>query len=482
MDLAKSLIRSIARGFFETKHILIIDALMIHSAVRDDDLAHLLGMQTKELRKLCAKLEEHRLLAVYVPLPRHPFIAQQILILSSHNRQEAREGMQRLITKTYYYIDFRQTIDAIKYRLFHMTKEVKGMGQPTEEKKDYFCPRCKARWTQMEVLDNPGPLGFNCNRCQNPLERDEGNVGNNSGTEKSSKLASQLEPLLKLLQKIDESVIPDNTFETALSVAVPVMRNQNTNPIAPTIPVDQNGLIPTAVRGLAQTGPQHIKIDLTSDGEKSATEQAAEAKRKAAFAEQNALPVWHTQSTVTGPASAAASKEALAAKEREVSLTAASALDASTEEKKPIKGEMEMTDEMAKYYADLARENELKAQAKEDEESSGSGDEGYEEEDEDEFEDVPTTATASINGTANGNGTSIARVKSEPGSESESSGPSGTNAATPATVDEKQEPPMKKVRIEEPVKPGVKEETTEKPGPDTAGESEEDEEVEFEDV
>ena len=34
--------------------------------LRDDDLAHLLGLQTKELRKLCAKLEEHRLLAVSV--------------------------------------------------------------------------------------------------------------------------------------------------------------------------------------------------------------------------------------------------------------------------------------------------------------------------------------------------------------------------------------------------------------------------------
>lgn len=32
MDLAKTLVRSVARAFYETKHILIIDALVIHSA------------------------------------------------------------------------------------------------------------------------------------------------------------------------------------------------------------------------------------------------------------------------------------------------------------------------------------------------------------------------------------------------------------------------------------------------------------------
>ena len=32
MDLAKTLIRTIVRAFYETKHVLVIDALMVHSA------------------------------------------------------------------------------------------------------------------------------------------------------------------------------------------------------------------------------------------------------------------------------------------------------------------------------------------------------------------------------------------------------------------------------------------------------------------
>lgn len=32
MDLAKTLIRSVVRTFYDTNHVLVIDALMVHSA------------------------------------------------------------------------------------------------------------------------------------------------------------------------------------------------------------------------------------------------------------------------------------------------------------------------------------------------------------------------------------------------------------------------------------------------------------------
>jgi transcription initiation factor TFIIE subunit alpha len=64
MDLAQSLVRTCMRVFYDTKHILVIDALILHSALRDDDLAYLMSMNTKELHKLCGRLREDRFLAV----------------------------------------------------------------------------------------------------------------------------------------------------------------------------------------------------------------------------------------------------------------------------------------------------------------------------------------------------------------------------------------------------------------------------------
>lgn len=83
MDLAQQLVRSCVRSFYDTKHILVVDALVIHSvyvsvlkcsgrdvdrinSLRDDDMAYLMSMNTKELHKLCGRLREDRFLAVYV--------------------------------------------------------------------------------------------------------------------------------------------------------------------------------------------------------------------------------------------------------------------------------------------------------------------------------------------------------------------------------------------------------------------------------
>ncbi|KAI4110408.1 MAG: hypothetical protein LQ339_001273, partial [Xanthoria mediterranea] len=64
MDSSKALIRSIARALYDTRHVLVIDALMMHSTLSNEDLAHLLNMQPKDLRKLCGRLREDRLLSV----------------------------------------------------------------------------------------------------------------------------------------------------------------------------------------------------------------------------------------------------------------------------------------------------------------------------------------------------------------------------------------------------------------------------------
>jgi transcription initiation factor TFIIE subunit alpha len=70
MDLAQQLVRSVARTFFtssdiDTRHILVVDALVIHSALRDDDLSYLMSMNLKDLHRICAKLRDERLLQVY---------------------------------------------------------------------------------------------------------------------------------------------------------------------------------------------------------------------------------------------------------------------------------------------------------------------------------------------------------------------------------------------------------------------------------
>ncbi|KAF4808626.1 Transcription initiation factor IIE subunit alpha [Colletotrichum siamense] len=401
LDLAKTLVKSVMRAFYETRHILIIDALIIHSALRDDDLAYLMATNTKDLHKACGKLREDRFLAVYTRLeyredPKNP------------------EAKPRPVNRTYYYIDYRQTIDAIKWRVYTVDKQIQGTTVPASERKEYFCGRCKAEWTQMEVLDNVGPEGFVCHRCGSSLTHDL--ERNSTGHEQSTRLNNQFKFITELLPRIDEMVVPDNTFDIAISKALPVVRDASYQTVT-TIPV--SSLQPTAVKGLDNVGPKSMSVSISATDGPSEAEKAAEKARKEKIAQQNALPSWMSNSTVTGESFTADAGPTPAAKVEEVDSKEALAKSGDNQE------HAELDDYFARLKAEQAAEA-ARALAEE-----GSDDD--EEEEEDAFEDV----------TPMGNNTPI--PKAEPAADTE-------------------ELPAKRVKVEMP------------------DDGESDEDVEFEDV
>ncbi|KAI0115476.1 hypothetical protein GGR51DRAFT_407737 [Nemania sp. FL0031] len=366
MDLAQQLVRSVARTFFnspniDTRHVLIVDALIIHSALRDDDLSYLMSMNLKDLHRICAKLREERLLQVHV-------------------RPELREGQQRPTNRTYYYIDYRQAIDAIKWRVYHLDKAVQGNAKPASEKKEYFCRRCRAEWTQMEVLDKIDPVrGFICHRCDDVLvfdpEREAG------GHEHSTKLNNQLRFITDTLPKLDAMVVPENTFETAHAAARPVVRDA-TNQAAPSIVVDGEAK-PTAVKGMKNTGPQSIAVDITELEGPTEAEKQAEKERKEKIAQSNALPAWHLQSTVTGASYTGAAP-----------LPTTKTID-EEEDKKPADqiDDSLHSEEVTNLFEMLARQQAEEARRKEAE-AEDSDEEDDQDDDEEEFEDITNNASS----------------------------------------------------------------------------------------
>ena len=292
--------------------------------------------------------------------------------LASHQRLEQREGAQRPYHRDYYYIDFHVTIDAIKYKVLHLDKKVKDQYRSSEEKKAYRCPRCRAEWTPFEVLDSSGPNGFLCHRCGALLQQNENAAGNPHGHEESSKLMTQLDKLVKLLKQIDSEDIPQNDFETAISHAVPIERNEYINPSRQHLSMPISSA-PAAVKGITRTEATQIEVKLTTGSELSAAEQAEETERKEALAKSNVLPIWHTTSTVTGELTI--SKASLKDVRAHPSGTEATKFEESDN-----KDGIVLNDELEAYYAQMAEERQKEAQ--EDAEPDDTDD------DEGEFEDV----------------------------------------------------------------------------------------------
>ena len=374
----------------------------------------------------------------------------------SYSRQETREGLQRPINKDYYYIDFHATIDAIKYRVFHLEKKVKAMSKPSDEKKEYYCPRCKAQWTMYEVLGNFDHVSqsFLCQRCDGPLEQQEPTEGDATGNEKQVRLAAQLDRVLKLLQEIDNAMIPKNDFDAAWELRVEVQRDQNINPVRHTVPIDAGRGVPAGVKGLNQNVIQDVRVDLTTDADKTAAEQAAEEKRAAEIAAQNLLPVWHTKSTVTGTAATTFNSNSNSVLNGGASLK----LDPNDEDDKknvPLGTPNDNDKELEAYFQSMQAEREKEEREDREAEESSGDEEDDDDDDEGDFEDVagvgtPLSSQSNLNPANDGNGAikpppAVANNGASFGaSESGSSAP----ASTPGAGDE-EGPPAKKMKQED---------------------------------
>lgn len=347
-----------------------------------------------------------------------------------------REGNPRPSNRTWYYINYRHTIDAIKWRVYTIDKEVQGTTQPVNEKKEYFCSFCKAEWTAMEVLDNVGPEGFLCHRCHHTLtfEADR----NAGGHEQSTRLNDQFKFISELLPQIDAVHIPECDFDRALSKARPVVRDA-THQRAATIPVDSGGGRPMAVKGLTNTGPQSIAVNISTSDGLSEAEKAAEKARKEQIAKQNVMPVWMSTSTVTGESVSNTNASSAAVIKKEDNGAPALKQEADNN----------ATAQLDDIFEKLKAEQAAARALKEENDEFGSDED---DEDEDEFEDVPATENNSNRDTP-----------ATPAIKAETSGA----ASREDTSDERQ---AKRVKVElEITKESVDEDS-------------EDEDMEFEDV
>lgn len=305
-------------------------------------------------------------------------------IFARHVRSEIRDGQTRPVNQEYYYIPLHPVVDAIKYRVSKLTSEVKAQFTPQVERKEYICRRCRAEWTQLEVLGKVGAEGFVCDRCGYVLDRAdeiEGALVDRSGHEKNSKLMSQLDGILKLLKRIDSVQIPANDFDFAWERKVDVIRDKDRHPAARApIVVTKKGAV---VKGVSTTDAASVEVNLYSNAEKGAAELAETEKRKAELEKQNALPSWITTSAIASENTPSTKQE-----------STPDDPETNNEVKSEIKTEAQenaldesLNDKVAAYYAAMAAEEEAQ-RVKEAESEAGTSD------DEDDFEDVDFSASA----------------------------------------------------------------------------------------
>lgn len=107
----KTLVRMIARAFYDDKTIIFLDMLTEDRVLRDDVIAMRVKMNPKDSNKFLGRLKEDRL-------------------LKSETKTEPKlNEWRKPILKTYYYIDYSLFVNVVKYKLLKMREYIESNTQ-----------------------------------------------------------------------------------------------------------------------------------------------------------------------------------------------------------------------------------------------------------------------------------------------------------------------------------------------------------------
>ncbi|KAI8140706.1 hypothetical protein BJV82DRAFT_671442 [Fennellomyces sp. T-0311] len=198
---------------------------------------------------------------------------------------EARKQDQRAVPKTYYYLDYKEFVDVVKWKMYKMQTNVRDNLRTESENKGYVCPNCQRQYLPLEAVSLIDPTDglFHCDVCSTPLIENDNSESVQGSQQELTRLREQSQPIISLLKQTDSLTIPANyIFKPTGGTA----RGNGASREEHELAIAQD----------TGAGQGEIIVDLQMDNEaaRRAKQEEAEEKRQ-----QNMLPVWHQRSTVS---------------------------------------------------------------------------------------------------------------------------------------------------------------------------------------
>jgi len=317
LDVLRALVARVSRAFYDTPHVAILDVLSRNPSVKDLDVAAYLRISTKQLRAFTDRLKQDKLV-----------------------KQEARQELRldgKVHHRIWYYIDYKQFVDVVKYKLAMMDRALQKKIVEAEQSQGYLCQSCGTLFEAWQAMRLPMDMtqggNFICEHCGGLLE-EKFNQDASSNQELAKLFAKQVEPILELYRQTDRMVIPE--YRPAEKVD---LKKQDQE-----LAVAQGGIEEAT----------SVEVDF-NDSVK------AEVVSKDSMRQQNALPIWHQISTITGKrydegltSPTKESPQMPIRRDSSTSILYAPAEDEDQEAKEKEAQEAEAAKIVREYYASLA--------------------------------------------------------------------------------------------------------------------------------
>lgn len=205
--LMEELIQRVVRMFYEPCHVVIMDIMLKHLVLDEEDLADKMKLLPREFNRMAVKLRDDK-------------------VLSSETTNDIKaDGRQE--TKTKFFLDFKGICDVIKYKMYTMTQRLERRMRGQESSFGFSCSLCQVRYS---VLDAQSFLSddftFKCPECQTELkEHREDSAEKETISNIFSQMMEEVSPIIRQLKEIDALGIPDrpksNRAQNSSTAAVP---------------------------------------------------------------------------------------------------------------------------------------------------------------------------------------------------------------------------------------------------------------------
>lgn len=292
----KRLYRRVLRSFYDDKFVIIGEQVLRWGMLPADVLANRLGIQTKDLAALAAKLVDDKMLCHF-------------------KRTEKREGYteSKMQPRNYYHFHAPLFLAMLKYRLHHLRLKLDSSIVSSSYTTSFVCPQCRFSYSTLDVahlLD----LCTNSLRCERPgcgaelQEDEEEGEETRRGKERMRRFNEQCAGMIRSLESLErvelKSIDPVAFLADPANHAWKSLRSDtNTRQLEEKQWFD----LPHA-KATAMSELKAPTISLTDTNSSAAALQAAreetERQRK-----ENAIPEWLGKSTVSGEETALGIKE-----------------------------------------------------------------------------------------------------------------------------------------------------------------------------
>ncbi|KAG8757437.1 hypothetical protein FRC14_002080 [Serendipita sp. 396] len=210
-------------------------------------------------------------------------------LIQAYRQNEMKENQGRIVGKQYYWIDLQRFCNVVKWRISDMRNQIENSLKAELDNKGYICPRCTKSFTALEVDQVFDPMRnvLACDVCNTELEDNEHSEKVQGSKDRMQRFNAQMKYIRDALRDIEGVVVP--AFDVVRYVREQMAAQKAAGML------DEDGL--KIATGSARVQEVEIQMVEDEDEEEKRREKqkSADEKRR-----QNAMPTWHTNSTISG--------------------------------------------------------------------------------------------------------------------------------------------------------------------------------------